>query len=147
MTNQNPFNFIDPLRINFPANKRMICPDEKLEHHETYFNGKRSNATQRWAYDNYFFRDIPFEIRQKRGDRTNIDDHMQAIHVEELKRPVPVCSQSWYGHRAAKYNQNTGEVYAKKYELLEGYRSGGVPWPKKEREQAFPSNAVYILKP
>lgn len=147
MTNQNPFNFIDPLLINFPANKSMICPDEKLEHHETYFNGNRSNAKQRWAYDNYFFRDIPFEIRQKRGDCTNIDDRMQAIHVEELKRPVPVCTQSWYGHRVASYNQITGEVYTKKYELRESYRSGGVPWPKMEREQAFTSNAVDILKP
>ena len=119
MTAQNPFNFINPLYIKFPANKTMICPEETQERRETYFNGEeRVKEKQRWAYDNYFYRDLPFNVHQKRGDRVNIEVRFANVHLAELKKPVPSSSQSWYGHRLAKgYNpkedQTSGNVLEK----------------------------------
>lgn len=144
MTNVNPFNFINPQYLKFPANKIMICPVEEEEHIETFFNGSHKKPMQRWSYDNYFFRDLPFEPQQRRGDRTNIEARMKAIHVEEQKKKVPSCTQSWYGHRSPKYNQQVMDC-ARTYEIDKVYRLSGMPWPKKDREQAFSS--LDILKP
>lgn len=156
----NPFNFIDPLLVNIPKNKRILCEivkdsddtDEKIEKYpETYFNSSRVKPKQRWAYDNYFYRDLsPLNIKQKRADRANIDIRLQSIHDEEKRKAIPSCSQSWYGHRMpnhVEYDETLGLRYGNVNEIKEFYRGYGLPWPKQEREQVSSRNLLDMIKP
>lgn len=150
MTANNPFNFIDPRLLQFPANKTMICPPEELQYVETYFSGNSGaqpeRPKQRWAYDNFVFGNLPFESKKRRGDRANIEERMANIHAEERRRIVPVCTQSWYGHRRAAYDERVMEPpVGRVQEMLTLHRRNGMPFPKRNmfgREEV--SNQTYI---
>lgn len=156
-TYTNPFNFIDPLLVNIPKNKRILCEmtntavDKNIpeKYPETYFNSSRVKPAQRWEYDNYFYRDLPtLNIKKKRADRSNIDVCMQSIHEEEKRKAIPSCSQSWYGHRmpnTVQYDETLGVHYGRTHAIKEFFRGYGMPWAKQEREQA--SNLLNMMKP
>lgn len=84
MSSNNPFNFIDPLLLQFPANKTMICPKKVTKKLETFFNSTKAMKKQNWGYDNYFFREETFSIKRRRDDRLNIEEYMKSIHEEVL---------------------------------------------------------------
>lgn len=155
MTANNPFNFIDPRLLQFPANKTMICPPEQLQHEETYFSGNSGNAKreqrkQRWAYDNFVFGNLPFVAKKRRGDRINIEEHMVNIQAEELRRLVPVCTQSWYGHRTATYDERIADPpVGKVQEMLTLNRRNGMPFPKRNafgREEVCNRTLIETIK-
>lgn len=157
-TNTNPFNFVDPLLVNFPRNKLIVCQtvtrsDEEKDRRrrETYFNSSREKPQQRWAYDNYFYHGLqPLNVKQKRADRLNIDRCMESIHKEEKHKAIPSCSQSWYGHRipgAVLYDETAGLCYGQTNAFRQFYRVNGMPWPKQRREQLSNRNVLDFLKP
>ena len=82
MNSSNPYNFIDPLTLHIPVNKFCIPSVETLQTFETYFNGVTKKNKELWQYDNYFSTNIVFDIKQKRGDRHNIDYYCEKIHEE-----------------------------------------------------------------
>lgn len=85
MSSNNPFNFIDPLLLQFPANKMMICSKKTTRKRETFFNSSKEMKKQNWGYDNYFFREDTFNVRRRRDDRLNIEDYMKSIHDEVVE--------------------------------------------------------------
>lgn len=138
MTARNPFHFIDPLLLQIPANKYMDCPSEVFVRPETYFDGVPVVRVNRWSFDNYYLSaDCPFDPKQRRGDRQNIERRMDAIYKTEKQKKVPVCSQSWYGHRVAKYDQRlTTFSFGSRAAMTDCLRPNGMSWPKQERETA-----------
>lgn len=127
MSSNNPFNFIDPLLLQFPANKMMICPKTVTKKRETFFNSKKAIKKQNWGYDNYFFREDTFSIKRRRDDRLNIEEYMKSIHDEEMKKKIPSCSQSWYGHRPSNYLEKL-RPFAKIDGDKKMYYKNGLPW-------------------
>lgn len=154
MSASNPFNFIDPLRLQFPANKFITCPPAQKEppqqRRQTYFDGIPTQRPRRWAFDNYFYLNCPFDPKRKRADRQNIELRFDAIHKAEQRKTVPVCSQSWYGHRVAatKYDQRlTTFSVGKRAELLDLRVPCGMSWPQQPRETQVFRTKYDLLKP
>lgn len=163
MSKANPFAFIDPRLLQFPANKQLQCDDvdhpssTPIIHQQTYFNGSSKRPPPTWAYDNFFGaqQHRPFDHHSRRGDRVNIEIRQQAIHDQEAAKLVPSTSQSWYGHRAPRFDQKllmvdagvgrTGEMETLK-------RPNGWPVPKAgavggRSEMDVNRTLIEIIKP
>lgn len=140
-TDANPFAFIDPRLLQFPSNKLLHCADvdpttsgeAAVVPAETYFNGEQKRAAPAWAYDNCFGdQNRPFDIRSRRGDRVNIEVRQQAIHEQERAKKVPSTTQSWYGHRAPRFEQLLSDLgVGRIYEMETVKRPNG--WPVVKR--------------
>lgn len=141
MTASNPFNFIDPRLLRFPANKTMLCTDADFaaaadaasERMETYFNGtSTAPPQQRWAYDNYVYSQLPWDQRAPRADRVPAVVRQLNIHMAELAKAVPVRTQSWYGHRRPMYDQRLAErPHGRVHEMESEMRWNGMPFPSR----------------